>query len=164
MEQEVTIMKEFEQLKPFLLSAQLGSYVVLPLKYRKEELDQVWLKANCEKQDITTTNLTEQAKILFKENDPMYVGVCYKFQRETFIKELLDNIEVENVMGFAVTDLDQDRIELGINWEKDGFDIHSAYLYVFETGVAFLCMGLRYSRMDAIAQICRYTVSIFLSG
>lgn len=154
MEQEVTIMKEFEQLKPFLLSAQLGSYVVLPLKYRKEELDQVWLKANCEKQDITTTNLTEQAKILFKENDPMHVGVCYKFQRETFIKELLDNIEVENVMGFAVTDLDQDRIELGINWEKDGFDIHSAYLYVFETGVAFLCMGLRYSRMDAIAQIC----------
>ena len=125
MEQEVTIMKEFEQLKPFLLSAQLGSYVVLPLKYRKEELDQVWLKANCEKQDITTTNLTEQAKILFKENDPMHVGVCYKFQRETFIKELLDNIEVENVMGFAVTDLDQDRIELGINWEKDGFDIHS---------------------------------------
>ena len=35
MEQEVTIMKEFEQLKPFLLSAQLGSSVVLPLKYRK---------------------------------------------------------------------------------------------------------------------------------
>lgn len=154
MEQEVTIMKEFEQLKPFLLSAQLGSYVVLPLKYRKEELDQVWLRANCEKQDITTTNLTEQAKTLFKENDPMHVGTCYKFLRETFVKELLDNIEVENVMGFAVTDLDQERIELGINWEKDGFDIHSAYLYVFETGVAFLCMGLRYSRMDAVAQIC----------
>ena len=52
MEQEVTIMKEFEQLKPFLLSAQLGSYVVLPLKYRKEELDQVWLKANRTGKDI----------------------------------------------------------------------------------------------------------------
>ena len=51
----------------------------------------------------------------------MLVLVCFKFQRVTFIKELLDNIEVGNVMGFAVTDLDQDRIELGINWEKDGF-------------------------------------------
>lgn len=154
MEQEVTIMKEFEQLKPFLLSAQLGSYVVLPLKYKKEELDQVWLRANCEKQNITTTNLTKEAKALFTEEDPMHVGTCYKFLRETFVKELLDNIEVENVMGFAVADMDQERLDLGINWEKDGFDIHSAYLYVFETGVAFLCMGLRYSRMDAVAQIC----------
>lgn len=152
--EEVNIVKEFDQLKPFLLSAQLGSYVVLPLKYKSEELDQVWLRVNGEKKEVTTANLTEQAKALLTTDHVMQVGECYEISRENFIRGLLDQEEVEKIMGFAVTDAGQDKREPEVNWEKDGFDVHSVYLYVFRTGVAFLCMGLRYSRMDVMAQIC----------
>lgn len=38
--------------------------------------------------------------------------------------------------------------------ERLDFDFHSAYLYLFHTQVAFLCLGLRFSRIRTLRQIC----------
>lgn len=56
---------EFEGLKPVLSQAKYGSYLILPLKYDKGEVNKDWLEQECRRCRMTTMDLTEPVKELF---------------------------------------------------------------------------------------------------
>ena len=146
--EETKAGNEFEQMKPRLAEAKLGSFLIVPLKYDQSCRDFSWLRENAERQKLETMDLNELVKKMFNESDSIEVGACYQITKETFIRELLGKKSAE-ISGFAAVE----GMDSEINWELMGFDVNCAYFYLFHTGIAFLCLGIRYSDMRTLRRI-----------
>lgn len=130
-----------------VIQARLGSYLVIPLKYEQNGPDTDWLKQFELSECLSTMDLTEPVKELFVPNAPSRVGVRYHIPHDMLINELL-NEKDKHDCTFQVHKVQDGRKT------KRTFDFFDAWLYVFDTQVALLCLGLLYSSMDTLLCIC----------
>lgn len=140
---------EFLDMRDALAQARLGTFLVIPLKYGPGGVDEQWLAQTASKQPrrLPTMDLTETVKELLDPHAPAHVGVRWEFSRETLIRTLFDG-EADGCCRFYVLENPQAEDKTCM------FDFHSAYLYVFHTQMALLCVGIRYTNIDTLLRIC----------
>ena len=143
--EELHCAQEFSQLKSMLRQGKIGSYLIIPLKYEEGEVDEDWLARTCRRRRIATTDLTETVKAMLNEGEGEPVGACYELARTVLLEQLFGT-QLPGAHGFAVRDED------GTEGE---FDWCNSYLYLFHTRVAFLCLGLTFSKIETLDRICR---------
>lgn len=118
-------------------SVKFGSYIIIPLKYEKEEFREEILKERFEAYPVSTMDVNENVKEMFNGSHNAS-GSCYKVKREDLCAAF------DGVNSFKV--------------EKAGdtysFKIEDSYLYIYFTQVAFLCLQIRYEDMRAVHAIC----------
>ena len=118
-------------------SVKFGSYIIIPLKYEKEEFREEILKERFEAYPVSTMDVNENVKEMFNGSHNAS-GSCYKVKREDLCAVF------DGVNSFKV--------------EKAGdtysFKIEDSYLYIYFTQVAFLCLQIRYEDMRAVNAIC----------
>ena len=117
-------------------SVKFGSYIIIPLKYEKEEFREEMLKERFEAYPVSTMDVNENVKEMFNGSHNAS-GSCYKVKREDLCAAF------DGVNSFKV--------------EKAGdtysFKIEDSYLYIYFTQVAFLCLQIRYEDMRAVHAI-----------
>lgn len=140
-------VSEFQQMRACLKRAKMGSYLMIPLKYETKSFRPDRMKQSFHPCPITTMDLNEPVRELLNPDTPTRVGECYEIFREDLVRELFDG-EAEGIQTFYV--LRDDR-----SWDEEGmFDFFDSCIYLFHTQVAFLCLGIRYSRITTLTRIC----------
>lgn len=129
------------------IRAGLGSYLVIPLKCGQDGLNAKWKKKLNSPERLRTMDLTEPVKELFGSGTDFHVGERYHIPRNMLVNELLKGT-TENDCTFQVHKVQDAR-----KTERT-FDLFDAWLYVFGTQVALLCLGVLYSSMDTLSYIC----------
>lgn len=144
MEQKETL-REFEEMKPLLAQAKVGTFFVIPLKYESGALQKEKIRTVGKPWAVTTMDLSEPVKALFQEDGTAAIGNCYEIDAPTLQEALFGR--AADIAGFSVSEKDGDG-------EALPFTFHSAYLYLFHTQVAFLCLGLCYEDMRVLKWVC----------
>lgn len=148
---------EFEEMKPIIENARLGSYLIIPLKLDEHSLHQEWIDSNCQKQTLTTMDLNEQIKAMFHPDNPVASGINYTIPINILIDEIYKNAadyssNITNELPlFAVIHKESTTSE--IDWIKNQFLIQSLHLSVFHTNVAFLTLGICYHEMNTLLRL-----------
>lgn len=143
-QEQSVVQEEFLQLQPNLAAAKLGCFLILPLKYDPESLCLSPLEGILHRTTLSTMDVNENIKAMLNSTDSAAVGSCYTISRDGLLKELFPGKPLSRGSFFTVS-------------AENGpytFDFRSAYLYLFHTQVAFLCLGLSFDRMETIRQIC----------
>lgn len=100
------------------------SFLVIPLKYDALQ------KIPYSREPVSSMDLNENIKAMLNNDGQAAIGACYKvgklFEKKCFVKPEEEAFE---------------------------FEIDSSYLYVFHTKVAFLALGLKFEKMDALQAI-----------
>jgi len=122
------------------MGVKYGAYLILPLKYEEGELRLSNLEHDCHRFSVTTMDLSETVKSMLRSDDELSVGHTHKLSRET----LLNKLPGEEAQTFRVT-------SEGMSYT---FRLLDSYLYVFHTRIAFLCLGVSFSDMQALYAIC----------
>ena len=117
-----------------------GAYLILPLKYEEGELQLSALEHDCAHFPVTTMDLSENVKSMLRSHDELSVGQAWKLSGETLLSHLSDG----EVQACRVT-------SEGMSYQ---FRLLDSYLYVFHTRIAFLCLGISFSDMQALYAIC----------
>lgn len=143
-EMEQTQRTEFEEMGPVLRQAKLGSYLVIPLKYQRGALRWPEIEALGRYYPITTADLTESVKELLQREHPTSVGTCWEIGRDALVEALFAGGELP--VRFSVLDGRGDGAPVP-------FDFHTSYLYLFHTQVAFLCLGVTCSDIEALLRL-----------
>ncbi len=144
-------MSEFEEMKEDLQNAKLGSYLIVPLKYEEGEVDYQWLGKIGTRRLLTTMDINESIKNTINSENTANVLFRYEITADVLIREFFST-EADSVQSLLVCDKKTPISD--ISPEEDYFKIHSAYIYIFHTQVAFLCLGITYPRMDTLECIC----------
>jgi hypothetical protein len=155
-------MSEFDELAATTLKkAKLGSFFVIPLKWEKASLS---LKPFGSPVPVTTLDLTDTVRKMFNRSDDFGLGKRYLLSLETVLKYLLP----AEAAGKELADFAVDSVEVGTNGShriRNGtvessvpadakhFSIHEAWLYVYQTKVAFLCPEIHYTDMAVMQNI-----------
>lgn len=142
---------EFEQMKPLLEHAGLGSYLIIPLKYDSHTINSDWIHQNCIYQDVTTMDLNESVKLLFNKNTAVRTGTFYEIPSSYLLQEIYGTGIDPDAVSLAVTEKSAD--PLTIDWTENQFQIHSLHLTVFHTETAFLSVGICFRKMETLRQI-----------
>lgn len=156
------MMSEFEELASTTLNkAKLGSFFVIPLKWKNASLSQDRYGAPV---PVTTLDLTDTVRKMFNRSDEFGLGKRYLLSRETVLKYLLP----AEASGRKLTDFAVDSVEVSTNGSHEihngtagpsvpanakHFTLHSAWLYVYQTKVAFLCPEIHYTDMAVMQNI-----------
>lgn len=136
---------EFSHVRDMLRQAKLGCYLILPLKYEHQNLRLDQVEAFGTRRPVDTMDLTESVRERFNGGGTAQIGACYEISRETLIHGLFGRTGEPDVHSFSVSND-------GMNYYD--FDFCTSYLYLFHTQVAFLCLGLRFPRIEALNKIC----------
>ncbi len=123
---------------------QYGCFLVIPLKYDANSPVQEQIKTVGEYHPITTMDLNENIKTMLDRSNEAGVGACYTVGRAALTGQLCGETASATLKTF--------RVSAGGN--SYDFDLSTSYLYVFKTQVAFLCLSLSFSRMEALMTIC----------
>ena len=115
-------------------SARFGSYLIIPLKHDAADIHSV--AAGLSAFPITSMDFNQNVKAMLSGVGNAAVGRCCR----------LDAEEIRR----AVTGGRTGRLEVCREEERFSFDFYTSYLYLFRTGVAFLCLGITYDRMEAL--------------
>jgi len=130
--------------KPFMF----GSYLIFPLKY--EDRKMVYQKINgfTEPVFMKQGDLTETVRTLFEydvSNQSKFprVGSCHHLKRGA----LLD---------FYFKDRKDDGCTFAMKAGKESFrfDFEDSYFFIFNTNVAFFCLGIVYDTITALEELC----------
>ncbi len=132
---------EFSRVQDMLRQARLGSFLIIPLKYERRELSLDQIQAFGTRRSLDTMDLTESVRELFNDGGAAQIGACYEISRDALIRGLFGRTDVHS---FSVAND-------GANYYD--FDFGPSYLYLFHTQVAFLCLGLRFPRIEALNKI-----------
>ena len=133
--------REFSAMAGELKKARLGCHLVIPLRYEKNGLKRQEIETLGRYMDVETADLTQSVQELFRRTAPAPVGACYAISRADLLKQFFSG---EQPVGFSVLD-ERDPAAAGVP-----FDFHTAWLYVFHTQVAFLCLAVTCGDMEAI--------------
>lgn len=120
---------------------QYGAFLAIPLKYDPEELAGDYLEKNVSYTPLTTMDLNENIKAMLDRSNGEAVGACYRVDRRVLTATLdqgtdARSFRVSNAQGTY------------------DFQLSDSYLYVFHTRIAFLCLSLSFSQMEALRAIC----------
>lgn len=97
--------------------------------------------------EIATPDIQEQVKKLFRKNHEtkkcITIGKCFSINPNDFVKGLL------SVTGGIRSKT--------IRCLKDNctFELVESYLYIFDTEVAFLCVGILFDRIEVLDSLCK---------
>lgn len=120
-----------------------GCFLIIPLKYDADSLDSARLEEIGEYQKLTTMDLNENIKAMFERSNEAAVGACYAVRSSRL------------AAGLGAADCAQSQaMRVSADGETYPFELASSYLYVFHTQVAFLCLSLSFTHMEAIKAIC----------
>ena len=114
-----------------------GSYLVIPLRF---EGDQAAVAPGLEPQPMTTLDLTENVKSMLSGSGESAIGRCARVPAQTLRR--------------CLTEDDATPLTVQDSTGRRSFDICPSYLYVFRTQAAFLCLGIRYDRMETVNSLC----------
>lgn len=118
-----------------------GAYLIIPFKYSdpfenfSADPDKLHL---CK---LQTMDINENVKNMFNGARERSVGAVYKIEKNALFSYLLKD------GGYSYCEV----AEQGLRYR---FDFLDSYLYVFNTKIAFLCLGLSFLQMDALRMIC----------
>lgn len=138
---------EYIQLKEYLKRAKLGSFLLVPLKYDNGVFTEEWLKKNAQRILFTTMDINESVKHTINAENTANVVSHYKLNNDVLYSKIFGRkyTDGENI-GFIVSENGTD--------SKDVIEVTGLDIYIFHTQVAFLCVGIKYSRMDVLNTIC----------
>lgn len=114
-----------------------GAYLIVPFKYS----DTVDMTDRLQLHKLQTMDINENIKNMFNGERERSVGAVYKIEKNTLISYLCGED------GYSHCEV----AEQGVS---HSFDILDSWLYVFNTKIAFLCLGLSFAQMDALRTIC----------
>ncbi len=123
---------------------QYGSFLIIPLKYDPESLQRGRLEEIGTYKPMTTMDLNENIKAMLDRTNEAAVGSCYVIQCSHLISGLCGEIDAADTQKFLVSDAG----------DRYDFQLTDSYLYIFHTQVAFLCLSLSFSHMEALQTIC----------
>lgn len=123
------------------MRVKFGAYLILPLKYEDKEFPAEMPEPQCEKYPLKTMDINENVKNMFNGDGEQAIGKVYRVSRETLISHLC------GTEGYG-------QCQVCSEGMRYPFDILDSYLYIFHTRIAFLCLGLSFSQMDALYAIC----------
>ncbi|MBE6749913.1 MAG: hypothetical protein E7560_01955 [Ruminococcaceae bacterium] len=121
------------------MNYKFGAYLIIPLKYSKEIQDLCLNGNELQRYTLQTMDINENIKNMFNCDGIQSVGCVYKLLKESLISHLNPDLDY-----FTVED----------NGEAHKFHFLDSYLYVFNTKIAFLCLGLCFEEMEALRKIC----------
>lgn len=124
--------------------AAYGSFLVIPLKYDPDTLDRARLERAAPCVPMTTMDLNENIKAMLDPASGSSVGTCYAVSRSFLTAALEPKPGADGPCCFRVTDCGQ----------SFDFSVNDSFLYVFHTRVAFLCLSLSFSCIEALETIC----------
>lgn len=139
------MINEFRQMKPYLEKAKIGSFLIIPLKYDKNQFNFDWLSQNAQLAPFETMDINESVKQIFNGKDRTNVLSRFKLDAETVHRQLLNGKTAD--CFYACEKGNEDFTEM------QKFTIHSAEIYIFHTQVAFLSLEIRFSRMALLDTI-----------
>lgn len=145
------MLNEFEEMKPDLMNAKLGSYLIVPLKYDRDDVDYRRLEQIGTRRFLTTMDINESIKNTINASDTANVLFRYEITAEALKWEFFGT-EADSIQTLLAGDKNMEAAD--ILPEKNYFKIHSAYIYIFHTQVAFLCLGITYPEMEVLECIC----------
>jgi len=123
------------------MHAKFGSYLVLQLKYDEKDFCADAIEAVAQPYPLQTMDISETVKNMLNNGGEQSVGKAYWIPRATVLESLC-----------AKDPYAQCQVTSGENTYD--FDFADAYLYVFHTRIAFLCLGLTFSCMETLYTIC----------
>lgn len=123
----------------------LGGFLVIPLKYKTEKFSMEKLQKNFRRVRLETMDINENIKDMFNSDGGSAIGSVYHIPRSF----LLQHLEGENCL------LHPDTLQV-VDAQGNYYDFipEDSVLYVFRTGVAFLCVRLIFNHIQALDAIC----------
>ena len=143
--------EELEQIREDLAHAKFGSFLIIPLKYDDAHIKSDWFKEVAERQPITTMDINEAIKNNLNNMNGLQILKRYYLSGDNLIKLLFGDAFAQDA-NFYVSEKDTALSEEAI--EQEFFQFYCAYIYVFHSQVAFLCLGLTYPKVQIIERIC----------
>ena len=123
------------------MNFKFGAYLIIPLKYSQQIDMPVVSGDGVERYPITTMDINENIKQMFNGEKGNSVGVVYKISAGRMLAAL------DNAKDYKHCLVSEDE-------ESFCFNILDSYLYIFNTKVAFLCIGISFDDMKALKKIC----------
>ncbi len=123
------------------MNFKFGAFLIIPFKYSEEIEESVLLSEGLEKYKLETMDINENVKNMFNLDGIQSIGSVYKVSGEiprSYFKE-----------GLAAAYCTVTHKE-----ESYTFDVLDSYLYIFNTKIAFLCLGISFFEMSALRMIC----------
>lgn len=129
---------------------QYGSYLIVPLKYEKENPQWEWLKQYAVQESFTTMDINESVKQTINSSDTINVIWRYRIAEEVLRRELFGET-VEASDRLYARNVNHSQTEVS---GEEEFQLKDSYIYIFHTKVAFLCLGISYENMRTLREIC----------
>ncbi|MBR5011441.1 MAG: hypothetical protein IKY12_02680 [Clostridia bacterium] len=121
------------------MQVKFGAYLVIPLKYEAEKEYAEKLSATYPRYELTTMDISENVKNMFNSEGDQSIGSVFKISGSDIKNRFCDK------SARLFVSKDEKRYE---------FDVIDSYVYAFNTRIAFLCLGISFSDMKALATIC----------
>lgn len=121
-----------------------GSFLIVPLKYDSESLNQTYLEEIGTYRPITTMDLNENIKKMLDKSNDAAVGLCFDIAPDRILPFVTGADDSHSPKSFLVSD----------DGNTYTFELSSSYIYVFHTQVAFLCLSISYEEMEALKAVC----------
>ena len=137
---------EFIQLKQYIETAKIGSFLIIPLKYDHSTFSDKWLNENATRSPFETMDINESVKQAFNSPDHTNVISRYKISKETVHSQMLNGGTATHFYA-----CEKGKTEFT---DSQKFTLQDMEIYVFHTQVAFLCAKIQYSRMSLRDTIC----------
>lgn len=114
-----------------------GAYLIVPFKHSGDYIATDTLQ----RYKLQTMDINESVKNMFDGTQERSIGGVYKIEKNALISYLCEE------GGYSHCEAEEQT-------ECYSFDVLDSYLYVFNTKIAFLCLGLSFLQMDALRTIC----------
>lgn len=100
-------------------------------------------------------DLNENIKAMLERSNEATVGSCYIVKCQDLTSKICDTLKPVDLQRSLVSD----------NEGTYSFELASSYLYPFHTQVAFLCLSLSFTQLEALKPICNpgfaYSAAVF---
>lgn len=123
------------------MNYQYGAYLIVPFKYTDHILKPYAETEGLKLCKLQTMDINESVKNMFDGEQDRSIAAVYKIEKDTLVSRLCNNSSYGHC-------------EVVEQAQCHSFRILDSYLYVFNTKLAFLCLGLSFSKMDALRTIC----------
>ncbi|MBE6894069.1 MAG: hypothetical protein E7483_00465 [Ruminococcaceae bacterium] len=141
---------EYQQLKEYLKKAELGSFLIVPLKYSNDNFSADWLENNSERIPFTTTDINESVKQTINAENTANVVIHYKLNKNILYKNIFGKHKTaDEKLVLWVSENDKNEKS-----DSEPIEITDLDIYIFHTQVAFLSVGIRYNKMNVLNTIC----------
>lgn len=120
-----------------------GGFLIIPLKYSLSGTDRDKAWKQCQRIMLTTMDVNENIKNMFNTDTTSSIGSVYRVPQERILQEL--SADTETIQSLQVKNAQGNLYH---------FSAEQSVLYVFHTGVAFLCLRLVFDQIQALNAIC----------